>query len=109
MKKHCDEAELMYSGALMAEALGHDDEAVELRLIGNVFQEAHEQEELLFDGKDVCTEDEAEIIFSDLSFEEKMARLQLLRTPNVPPKKFGRIIVLDDKVRAKALSPARDR
>jgi predicted nicotinamide N-methyase len=68
MKKHCDEAELMYSGALMAEALGNDDEAIELRLIGDIFQQAHAEEELLFDGKEACTETEAEIIFSDLLF-----------------------------------------
>jgi hypothetical protein len=74
-----------------------------LAAMAEIDRQADEETELLFDGKEDCTDEEGEIIVADLSFEEKMAKLRVLRGSTVKPKTFKKRVTPDDVIRAKAL------
>ncbi len=71
----------------------------------NEKQSARRADLLFGAGKETCTDEEGEIIFDpSLTFDEQMAKLQVLRGEKVvKPKSFRKRIATTDAIHAKAL------
>jgi hypothetical protein len=100
--KKSEDAEICRGMAEMARQFGDRKQADLLIAMAGVFQKTDEEIDLLYDGKEDCTDDESEIITSDLKFEEKMAKLRVLRGNAVVPQKFKKLATDDDTIRAKS-------
>jgi hypothetical protein len=96
-----EDAEINRAMAEMARQFGDRKQADLLLAMAGVWQKTDEEIDLLYDGKEDCTDAESEIISSDLTFEEKMARLRVLRGNAVVPKKFKKLATDHDTIRVK--------
>jgi hypothetical protein len=77
-----------------------------VRMMEENEKESARKSDLLFAaGKETCTDEEGEIIFDlNLTFDEQMAKLRVLRGENaVKPKSFRKRITTTDAIHAKAL------